>query len=247
MKYEMYENMYRTDSVHWWFRAKREIVMALSMPVLSRGAGKKSIIDFGCGCGMMLNELSPYGEVTGADFSEVAISYCGRRFQGDLRQMDLSVPVKPWNQYDFGIALDILEHIEDDLIAAENLYRFIRPGGSCVITVPAYQWLYSSHDKNCMHKRRYSKTTFKAVLEKAGFQVKYLSYYNTLLFPPAALVRLLSKLIPFDRSSSVENSVRESLLNTLLYRIFRMEKSWLSKGRTFPFGLSLIALAQRPV
>ena len=245
MKHEMYDNMYQTDTYHWWFRGKREIVLGLAAPVLSM-PGEKKIIDFGCGCGAMLRELTQYGTVTGTDFSQLALDYCRERFHGELRQIDLSVPVEPWVAYDFGVALDMLEHIEDDLTAAKNLCRFMRPGGTCIITVPAYQWLWSAHDENCMHKRRYDKSSLRELLVQAGFQVEYLSYYNTLLFPPAALVRLLSKLFRLDQASSMENGFRDSFLNQLLYRIFSLEKSWICKGKTFPFGLSLIAMVKQP-
>lgn len=247
MKQEMYDNMYLTDSYHWWFRGKREIVLGLAEPVLST-AGKIKSIDFGCGCGMMLRELARYGEVAGADFSPLALEYCKEKNGdvGGLYQIDLSVPVEPWETYDFGVALDILEHIEDDLLAAQNLYHFIRPGGTCIITVPACQWLWSAHDKNCMHKRRYHKAMLRELLVKAGFQVEYISYYNTLLFPPAALVRLISKLLRLDQASSLENKFRDSFLNQALYRIFHMEKGWICKGRTFPIGLSLIAKVKKP-
>lgn len=71
----MYDNMYLTDTYHWWFRGKREIVLGLAEPVLSAAEKIKSI-DFGCGCGMMLGELARYGEVAGADFSPRALEYC---------------------------------------------------------------------------------------------------------------------------------------------------------------------------
>ncbi len=247
MKQEMYDNMYLTDTYHWWFRGKREIVLGLAESVLS-AAEKIESIDFGCGCGMMLGELARYGEVAGADFSPLALEYCKEKIGNarGLYQIDLSVPVEPWETYDFGIALDILEHIEDDLLAAKNLYHFIRPGGTCIITVPAYQWLWSAHDENCMHKRRYNKAMLKELLAKAGFQVLFISYYNTLLFPPAALIRLLSKILPIDKASSMENEFRDSPLNQMLYHIFYLEKRWLCKGGTFPFGLSLIAKVTRP-
>ena len=116
----------------------------------------------------------------------------------------------------------------------------------CIITVPAYQWLWSSHDENCMHKRRYTKKSLWALMSQAGFEIEYLSYYNTLLFPLAALVRSLSKLMPFDRASSVENNSWNPVVNSILYHIFRLEKGRICHGRTFPFGLSLIALVKRP-
>lgn len=245
MKDEMYEEMYRTDQFHWWFRAKREIVMGLAASCLSGSPGKK-IIDFGCGCGMMLETMTPYGTVTGTDLSPLALAYCANRFTGELRQLDLSAPAEPWAAYDFGIALDLLEHIEDDAAAAKNILRFLRPGGQCIITVPAYQWLWSSHDENCMYKRRYTKKSLWALMSQAGFEIEYLSYYNTLLFPLAALVRSLSKLMPFDRASSVENNSWNPVVNSILYHIFRLEKGRICHGRTFPFGLSLIALVKRP-
>lgn len=246
MKREMYDNMYLTDTYHWWFRGKREIVLGLSKPELLANRGGR-MIDFGCGCGMMLGELAQYGEVAGADFSPIALEYCKEKIgQGGLHQIDLSMPVEPWEIYDFGIALDILEHIENDLLAAQNLFRFIRTGGTCIITVPAYQWLWSAHDENCMHKRRYNKAMLNDLLLKAGFRVEYISYYNTLLFPPAMLVRLVSKLLRLDKASSAENDFRDSPLNRMLYHIFHLEKGWICKGRTFPFGLSLIAKVTKP-
>lgn len=83
-------------------------------------------------------------------------------------------------------------------------------------------------------------------MSQAGFEIEYLSYYNTLLFPLAALVRSLSKLMPFDRASSVENNSWNPVVNSILYHIFRLEKGRICHGRTFPFGLSLIALVKRP-
>ena len=244
MKQEMYENMHRTETYHWWFRTKRKIVLSLAKEYLS-GAGEKTLIDFGCGCGAMLAELSQYGNTTGLDFSQTALDFCREQFDGELRQCDLSLPITPWDQFDFGVALDMLEHVEADDVAAKNIHRFLRPGGVCIITVPAYQWLWSYHDENCMHKRRYNKKSLNRLLDGAGFQVEYLSYYNTILFPPAALVRLLSKLFCQDQKSTVENGFHDSLLNQILYRIFSLEKGWISKRHHFPFGLSLIAYVKK--
>ena len=247
MKDVMYDKMYETEMFHWWFRAKREIVLALAAPYLS-GLAQGRLVDFGCGCGAMLAALASYGQPVGLDFSERALRYCRGRFSGELKQADLSKPIREdGGQYDFGVALDILEHIDDDLTAAKNLHFLIRPGGECIVTVPAFQWLWSSHDVNCMHKRRYGKRQLKELLSAAGFQVDLISYYNCYLFAPAAAVRLLSRILPFDRGSSVENKARDSLVNRLLYRIFLSEKSVLCGGKTFPFGLSLIAVAKKPL
>ena len=245
MKQDMYEHMYQTDRQHWWFRAKREIVMALIASRLSSSQENKTI-DFGCGCGMMLEVLSSYGEVTGADVSQTALDYCKKRFSGELRLMDLSAPCTPWAAYDLGIALDLLEHVDRDATAAQNLLSFLRPGGLCIITVPAYQALWSSHGVNCMHKRRYALKNLRALLRPACSDVAYLSYYNSLLFPLAAPIRIFSKFLPFDQASSMENTCPAPVLNAILYHIFSLEQKRICQGKTYPFGLSLIALARRP-
>lgn len=203
MKQEMYDSMYRTERYHWWFHGKRELVLALAAPYLS-ALPAPHIIDFGCGCGAMLEALSPFGTVTGADFSPLALDYCRKRFPCELRQLDLSLPSVPNARFDFGVALDVLEHIENDLTAAKNIFSCLRPGGTCIITVPAYQWLWSAHDENCMHKRRYDRRTLQSLLLRSGFEIEFLSYYNALLFPAAAAVRLLSRCLHTDRESSLE-------------------------------------------
>ncbi len=245
MQTEMYDSMYRIETGHWWFRGKRDIVLSLARPLLSRSENPK-LIDFGCGCGAMLAALEQYGETTGVDTSEVALSYCRTRFGGELRRMDLSAPMTPWERYDLGVALDILEHIERDDLAAANIFALLREGGCCIVTVPAFQWLWTSHDVNCMHKRRYGKKQLTELLRGAGFRVRYISYYNFRLFLPAAAVRLLSRLLHIDRDSAAENHFRDSAVNGMLYRIFSGEKKAVSRGRRFPFGLSLIALAEKP-
>lgn len=98
-----------------------------------------------------------------------------------------------------------------------------------------------------MHKRRYTKKSLWALMNQAGFEIEYLSYYNTLLFLPAALIRSLSKLMPFDRASTVENNSWNPVVNSILYHIFRVEKGRICRGKTFPFGLSMIALVRRPL
>lgn len=144
------------------------------------------------------------------------------------------------------MALDILEHIQADQTAAENIYRALAPGGKCVITVPANQWMWSAHDENCMHVRRYNRETLQSLLLNAGFELEYISYYNFFLFLPIAAVRILAKLLHLDRDSSMETVTHDGWMNRLLYRIFRAERTWIQARRRFPFGVSLIALVSKP-
>lgn len=242
MKDFQYEIGKLVDDYHWWIKGRRKIMIDLVSKELNMRGKRASIIDFGCGpSGNELNELGKYGDVTGADYSERAIELCREKFKGNIKQIDISKPIK-WNvQYDFVIALEIMEHIEDDTIAAKNIYNALKPGGHAVITVPAYEWLWTVVDDNCMHYRRYDKKRLKRVLIDNGLEIDYIGYYMCFLFPLAMLVRLYTRWKKRDVPSSLETGIPPGIVNNLLYKIFCMESCWIKKGRTFPYGLSLIA------
>lgn len=85
----MYEKMYQQEKSHWWFRTKREIVLALIQDYLKNKSGEISLLDAGCGCGYMLECLSQFGKTYGCDFSELAVSYSARNNKCKLKQIDL--------------------------------------------------------------------------------------------------------------------------------------------------------------
>lgn len=245
MKDEMYQSMYETETYHWYFKSKYEIVLSI---LEKQGMKKKSgtdIADYGCGCGAMLEYLSEYGTVTGFDFSKEALQYCKRSFQGRLEQVDLENYCEE-GRYNYGVALDVIEHIGDDKKALRNIYHAMREDGICVITVPAFMGLWSMHDENCMHKRRYTKKKLTETVAAAGFEIEYISYYNFWFFIPVYFVRKLENLFHFDNTGSrMENSFKDDWLNQLMYRIFSSEKKRMNKGRAFPFGVSLICMARK--
>lgn len=248
MNKEMYDKLNETESYHWWFKAKRKIVMDLSRRYLKYGSKRKlSIADIGCGTGTFLHELESKGEVTGYDFSETALAYCRKKTHAKLKQLDLDIELTgTYEAYDMVFALDIIEHIKHDNIAMENLYKMTKEGGHTVVTTPAFQWLWSQNDKNNMHFRRYSLSRLKNLAETAGFSVEYISYYNFWLFLPTAIVRLVCKVFSIDKHSFIEYNSGNGIFNCLLYKIFSSESRRLSKYRHFPFGVSLIMLLAKP-
>lgn len=242
----MYEEMHLIETTHWWFKSKREIVDTLITQIIkNKVINNITLVDFGCGCGAMVENLQQYGNAVGIDCSDIALSFCKEHFNGELIKLNLEDEIDDniKRQFNIGVALDVLEHIDNDLMAAKNINTMLnKENGTCIITVPAYQWLWTNHDVNCMHKRRYNKKQLKELLEKAGFNIQYISYYNFYLFLPAALIRLISKLFNLDKNSKLENKNNDSFLNKLLYNIFSSEKNHIKKYKTFPFGLSLIAV-----
>lgn len=245
MQKEMYDQMNKMELYHWWFKAKREIVLSLAEPYL-KGKQPRRIADFGCGCGLFLQELVPYGDVVGYDYSYQALEYCRRKFQGRLEQLDLNEErIDLQENFDFVFALDIIEHVKNDDTAVENIFRTLKPGGHAVFTVPAFQWLWSQNDVNNMHYRRYNRNKLIDLLEKAGFVIEYQSYYNFYLFFPAVAVRFITKVLQIDKNSAIEYNSGNSIFNKLLYRIFSCEKKRIAMHKRFPYGLSIVVLADR--
>lgn len=247
MNDEMYDKLNDTEKYHWWFRAKREIVLELAKPYLGNtNIEKPNIADFGCGTGLLLKELQNYGNAVGYDFSDKALEYCSGKKVLETHKLDLGIINETINcKYDLAFALDIVEHIKDDSVAIRNIYNSLVDGGIAIFTVPALQQLWSQNDVNNMHYRRYNRSQIVALLQNEGFKVEYVSYYNFWLFIPAAVIRYITKWLKIDQHSSIEYNSGNGIFNRLLYRIFITEKEQISKHKGFPFGLSLIILVSK--
>lgn len=243
MNENMYAQMYDVEKTHWWFRAKRDIVLGIVKSFFLPQSSQ--IIDFGCGTGIMLESLSAYGNVTGVDFSPIALEFCKKRFNGPLLRHDLAVKLPVLDKFDVGVALDVLEHVDDDLEALKNMKNTLNIGGRLIVTVPALMFLWTAHDENLMHRRRYSARELSKLIHAAGLEIEYLSYYNFCLFPAVALLRLIFKLLNINQDSAMENKQRGRITNALLYRIFKSESFFIRKKIKLPFGISLIAVLRR--
>jgi len=134
-----------------------------------------------------------------------------------------------------------LEHIEKDAETLISLKRLLKKNGRILITVPAYQWLYGSHDEFLHHKRRYSAKVLREKFVTSGLQPLKISYFNTILFPLAAAVRLKDKLL--GNQSATGTSVPPALINILLTAIFSSER-FLVKHFNLPFGVSLLCVLE---
>lgn len=233
---------YEAERDHWWFAARREIVLSQ----LDRAVGARrdlSILDIGCGAGGMLAFLGRYGRAAGVDASPEAVAMAGRD-GADVRlgMLPADIPFEPAS-FDVITLLDVLEHVDADAAALDTIRGLLRPGGHLIVTVPAYAFLWSGHDVVNEHKRRYVRHGLRTKLTAAGLAIERLTYFNTLLFPPIALVRLAGRLRAGDDSAD-EGRV-PTPVNTILRSIFTLEKRLL-KAADLPFGVSLLAVARRP-
>lgn len=240
MNVNEYEKMYKIEATHWWSVGKRRIIQDI-MTKLNANTGK--ILDLGCGTGFTMEMFKNYGRVTGVDNSEHALKFSKLRGQFRLIQADMAqqLPFKQ-NKFDTVLAFDVLEHLEDDASVMNELYRVCKKGSYLIITVPAYQFMWSKHDESLHHKRRYSKKALRKAVQDAGFTLKKLSYFNAILFPIILTFRI-SHIFRKEVKSDFYLPI-PSFINWILLSLFNMEKYFLRKI-SFPFGLSLLCIARK--
>ncbi len=201
------------------------------------------VCELGCGTGGNLTALADKHDVVGVECSPQALAYAQQALGNRVRYGRLPHEIDlPRESFDVVLMTDVLEHIEDDTASANAALQLLRPGGVLVATVPAYQWLYSPRDAHHHHFRRYGKSRFAELWKRADAQTLLLSHYNTLLFPPAAAVRVLSKWLPL-RGTPGDVSVPPLLANSVLARLMRSENHLLGR-LPLPFGLSLISVVR---
>ena len=232
------------DEHHWWYRGRRRVIRAeLDRLPLPSGA---RVLDAGCGSGRTLQELVDYGDVSGIELNTDAAALARGRELGEVQVGRLEE--LPWDDgtFDLITCLDVIEHVPDDAAALVELRRVCQPGGWLLVTVPAYQALWSRHDEANHHYRRYSRSSLRDAARAGGWQLERMSSFNSLLLAPAAAVRLAHRRLGTRNGYTNDLAVGPSWLNDVLERPLALEASWLARGRTLPAGLSLLAVLRRP-
>jgi SAM-dependent methyltransferase len=245
MDTSLYDELARVEADHWWFQARRKIVWSLVRRFVGGGSNRRlRICELGCGTGGNLATVAQRHDVVGIERSPHALDYARRKLGSRVRRGSLPDDVDlATESFDVVLVTDVLEHIEDDVRSAETAMRLLRPAGIVVATVPAYQWLYSPRDAHHHHFRRYGKVQFRRLWESDAAEIELVSHYNTLLFPPAAAVRLASKLLPSGEQPG-DLQVPPNAVNRLLAGAMASEANLL--GRVpMPFGLSLVAVVRK--
>jgi SAM-dependent methyltransferase len=244
MDQRLMKAMLDVDEHHWWYRGRRRIIRAeldrLALP------SSAVVLDAGCGSGRTIQELVDYGEVRGVELDPEAAGVARSRGHeveiGRLEEL-------PWDDATFDLitCLDVIEHTPDDRATLGELRRVCRPGGWLLVTVPAYQALWSQHDEANHHYRRYSRSSLRFAAVAAGWVVERITSFNTVLLAPAAAVRVAQRRHSNDGSYTPELRLGPEWLNAALERPLRLEARWLSRGRTLPAGLSLLAVMRKPL
>jgi len=219
----------------WWYQGRRVVVSKILSKFLLNKE-QISILDFGAGYGGMFGLLNKYGNVDAFELDTEAGDLCSKRgYKNVFNSRNIALSEK--NRFDLISLFDVVEHIENDKDLIGSLYKFLSKDGQVVITVPAYQWLWSNHDTEHNHYRRYTKRSITSLLKGAGFEIEYSSYWNTLLFLPAALVRIFGL--------SGKGSLKmPKFFNSVLYFIVLTE-SMLMPFLSYNFGLGIIVIVKK--
>ncbi|HYM55768.1 MAG TPA: class I SAM-dependent methyltransferase [Solirubrobacteraceae bacterium] len=231
---------HQAEDRHWWYRGRRTVlegvIAGLRLPARAR------ILDAGCGSGRNMVELAHHGAVTGVELSEASVCLARDRGVGEVIAGSVLEMPFPADSFDLAVSLDVIEHLEDDLTALRELRRMVAPGGSLLLTVPAYPWLWSGHDEINHHHRRYTRRSLQRVAEQAGWEQVRTTYFNSLLLPVAIVLRVLDRLSTRTTESSLDLWVPPAPLNWLLERPLALEAALIARGGRIPAGLSLLAV-----
>jgi len=243
MDRRLYDEIRNIEADHWWYVGRRRIVFDW-IRLAAASYTNPRVLDLGCGTGFNAEQLQFVGlkRIIGVDVSAEALSYCRSRHLHGLVQADGAKLPFVDQCFEIVIALDLIEHIENDEAALQEIARLLRPGGTLLLFTPAYRFLWSVQDEVSHHFRRYTLRELRAKLTRSGFVVRKLTYANTFLFPMVLAGRMVLR---FSRDGSFsENALHPSWSNGTLARIFGAEVSLL-RHVNLPFGVSLLSLATR--
>jgi SAM-dependent methyltransferase len=240
---------------HAWFAGRTRAILKLLDAELGpkRAGTTRTVLDLGIGAGNMAHHLAHYGQVVGIDNNGRPLSVAGQRALPVAQAFGTGLPFAD-AQFDLVALLDTVEHIPDELGVLAECWRVLKPGGKLLVTVPAFQWLWSYNDEINAHQRRYTAPELAQKLTLQGFQMRRISYNNFFLFPLIAAIRLLRPyqptlaspyLTPAADVYQVEMEPIPEPLNTVLHVVGWVEAELLQR-LSLPFGTSVIALAAKP-
>lgn len=247
MKKEIYRLMFDQEQTYWWYAGRRKIILEQLEVILEKigptGQWRPRILDYGCGTGLNLVSFQKFGDVFGMEPSESAMQFCCERGLKQVVQVDPEAGLDGGNPFGkpFNIVtiLDVLEHIPDDAGALKKISRLLKPGGIVLVTVPAFEFLWSGEDYVSNHLRRYRKSGLARVFRAAGLEVEKLSYFNTFLFPAQVAVVLWDRIFRPRRMYQTNLRKVSDFVNSLLISILSREAKVLRK-MNFPIGWSLL-------
>jgi len=247
MNPDEYTKLEAIEGEHWFYTGKRHIVFD-SLRKANALAADRLLVDCGAGTGRFVREARAQCQAIAVDDHEESLAIA-RRQLGDEAVRRGSCVELPFadGAADIVTALDVIEHVEDDARAVREMTRILKPGGVMVITVPAFQVLWSDWDVILHHFRRYRREPLRALLTGAGLEVQRCDYINVAAFPAVLALRKWRTLFPQPAAAQgprMEEKIPPPWLNRLLFAAFVGPAC--QTAISFPFGVGLLAVARKP-
>jgi SAM-dependent methyltransferase len=226
---------------------------ALAIDQLTRFVSHRrapTVLEVGCSSGYFLNDARralPNALLIGADYVKGPLEKLARTLPDvPLLQLDLTTCPLPEHSVDGVVALNVLEHIADDLAAAREMHRILKPGGVAVVELPAGPWLYDVYDKALMHHRRYTRATAADLFTRAGFRVERATHLGFFVFPAFAAIKLRNKrylnLSEAEQRAIVAANIRSSGASGLMRTLMAAETA-IGRRVRYPFGIRVALTA----
>jgi SAM-dependent methyltransferase len=238
----------QTDSLHFWYKARKILIFNLLNSIFKKYKKDRLILNIGCGTGTELEILKKFGQTVALDNNQNAIEIVKKQ-----KYKTILIDVEKYNfqnnYYDAICCFDLLEHLQNDHIVINNIFQSLKQNGYFFFTIPAFQFLFSSHDVAMEHYRRYNKKNILDKLFKAGFKIIKLNYWNSFLFPIIFIVRIIKKILfifffkKIKHQSEMKNFNKH--LNKLLFLILNLENKFIFYNLPIPFGLTIYGIAKK--
>jgi len=229
----IYPDLYRH---HWWWRVRERMLVETIRSLTSDGPVR--MLDVGCGAGLFFDVLQQFGDVTGIEAHPDCVKgdnqWAPRIICGELDES-----YSPPAPFDLILALDVLEHVPNATTLLRHAARVLNPRGRILVTVPAFQWLWTSHDELNHHVRRYTARQLRSTIEQAGLAVHKIRYLFPSLILPKLAVRLTETVVSRPRRlPNIPGPVLSGALQTWFWSEFKL--------LPLPFGTSVLAIAALP-
>lgn len=243
MKKAEYARMAEREQNYWWHVGRFKIIEAYLGLATKKQKKKSTILNIGCGTGGTIASLEKFGKVTNVDVSDDAIAFMKKQGHVVNKVKGIKLPDKA-DTYDVVGAFDVLEHIDKDVSALKEWKRVLKPGGKVVLTVPAYQWLWSAHDTSLHHFRRHTRPGIIERAEQAGLKPIKVSYAIVFSLPLVVGFRWVNKLLGRSMDSETSYVDVPNWVNSLFTKLLFIEAG-LHKYIRFPFGTSVVAILEK--
>jgi SAM-dependent methyltransferase len=243
-----YEVMFTREDAYWWYRGMRLITHAFAPRLFSRAMGSWAL-DAGCGTGRNLVELAAGGgRAVGVDVSLRALRFARTRSSASL--VCGSVEALPFRHRVFEgvLSRDVLYMVPDEKIAVEEIARVLAPGGTIVLSSPAFRALAGAHDRAVGGLRRYTAPGLEFLCEGAGLRITRSTYANFFLAGPIWVLRKATRALFRRRPSedvSSDFGLAPAPFEGILFSLLSLEARIVAHGR-LPFGVSAFVAAAKP-